>query len=326
MVFFILNFLDEQSKFAFIPFLVSRIKKIKFILILKIIFVLIILLSLIYITSANITVLKNQGGYKKAIFWVIMVSISITFNYLIFLPLICLVKTKILLKYGPFHPRKFSFNIKNLLFLFFITETDRAIFKELKETIKNNNTQDQKIMTSFFGYDDDNNFLKTINSFNDENEEKENLINNKLKKNKEEIGKDNNKFYEEKINGNGNSLNVKNVNNEILNIDEIQLEDQTKKNKINEINDIVSENKNDLSKNDELINSNENKMNNSDFIFEEENPVNIDNYTKNNFSNNLDFSQVSPNNEIFSNKNKNDISSNKKENYKKEDDDINFTD
>jgi len=116
--------------------------------------VILIILGLTYFTAWKITVIKNQGGEKKAIFWVIMVSISITFNYLIFLPIICIIKTKIILTYGPFHPRKFFFSFKYFLFLLLITEVDRAVFKELKETIKNNNLND-KIMTSLFGLEDE---------------------------------------------------------------------------------------------------------------------------------------------------------------------------
>jgi len=137
-------------------------------------------LGLTYFTAWKITVIKNQGGGNKAIFWVIMVSISITFNYLIFLPIICLIKTKIILKYGPFHPRKFFCSFKYFLFLLLITEVDRAVFKELKETIKNNNEGSQKVVTSFFGLENE------TDPSNHKEEYKDNDEGNKDEQNKNE--------------------------------------------------------------------------------------------------------------------------------------------
>lgn len=122
----------------------------------KIIILILIILGLTYIAALKITILQNQGGKNKAIFLIIMVAISIVFNYLIFLPLICLLKTKVIITYGPFHPRKFSCSFKYFIFLLLITEVDRAIFKELKECIKNNKAENHdNLNTSFFGFEDE---------------------------------------------------------------------------------------------------------------------------------------------------------------------------
>lgn len=201
--------------------------------------IILILLSLTYYTAWNITVIKNQGGENKTIFWVIMVSISITFNYLIFLPLICLIKTKLILTYGPFHPRKFFCSIKYFLFLLLITEVDRAVFKELKEAIKNNNAEgSEKILTSFFGLDNETEIVDQNDkkSNKDENECKEGNNNKKdLKENKENILKNkNNRMNEDDIfskNDNYEEINIrdKNIFNINKEINKIEIEDYQKK-------------------------------------------------------------------------------------------------
>jgi len=151
-------------------------------------------LGLTYFTAWKITVIKNQGGENKTIFWVIMLSISITFNYLIFLPIICLIKTKIILSYGPFNPRKFFCSIKYFLFLLLITEVDRAVFKELKETVKNNNSEGSgKVLTSYFGLDNETETDNHKNKESDNNDDSEKV----KKKNYEDEKENENKMLSE---------------------------------------------------------------------------------------------------------------------------------
>jgi len=194
---------------AYIPRLVEKDKNLKLMFIIKVTIIILLLLGLTYITAWKITRLKNQGGENKAIFWVIMVSISISFNYFIFLPVICALKTKILLSYGPFHPRKFFCSFKYFVFLLLITEVDRAVFKELKETIKNNNSDNnEKIMTSFFGLENE--------SENGDNEEK------KEEDKEEEIEDPENKQIEKNkilnnIDSNNKDNNNQNVNTNYVN-------------------------------------------------------------------------------------------------------------
>ncbi len=335
-----------------------------------------------YITGYKITVLKNQGGVKKAIFWLIMVSISITFNYLIFLPLVCLVKTKLLLTYGPFHPRKFSFNSKNFLFQFFITETDRAIYKELKEVIKNNNSDDNKVMTSIFELENDLDFLNYNNEKNNNNYNNNNLINNYndeeedlLNKNtnsnknlvnvfnehidiiphKQKIDSKNkisynkitpfneNQIYDDYDFNNKNSfinkLNIEEIQTKLKNSneqDEIQKKEFFEKNNENIDKHIISEPR--------ISSEHNNDLNNSDYIFDEEVPVKMENYSKKNSGknnasiNNPDDDNISPmDSRIYSNhnidKNNSNIhlnspNENLADNYKKDvqDEEIRFTD
>jgi hypothetical protein len=94
---------------------------------------------MIYFIAIQITIVRNQGGYKKAIFWIILVAISLFENYFIFHPLLCYIKTKILIKYGSFDTFSSGFwTVRTWLYALFITDIDRAIYKELCELIKMN--------------------------------------------------------------------------------------------------------------------------------------------------------------------------------------------
>lgn len=225
---------------AFIPILIKKSKNLNLTLILKICIIILILLGLTYFTAWKITVIKNQGGENKAIFWVIMVSISITFNYLIFLPIICLIKTKIIFSYGPFHPRKFFCSFKYFLFLLLITEVDRAVFKELKETIKNNNSEgSEKVVTSYFGLDNEteNDNQKEDSKINDDgnkdedkdSKEKNNALNDKKDIIKSELyNSSKNKIiiYEE-VNKRDKEFKNNNINK--LEIDDYQRKENSEK-------------------------------------------------------------------------------------------------
>jgi hypothetical protein len=257
---------------------------------LKLIILILILLILTYITGSQITVLKNQGGFKKAIFWLIMVSISITFNYLIFLPVVCMIKTKLLLKYGPFNPRKFSFDIRNLLFQFFITETDRAIYKELKEFIKNKNSEDDKVMTSIFELENDLGFMKKINRENNNNYNYKNNYNNKIENkfnnfnDEEEDLLDKNKtqkIQDNKFNENIN-INLNQNNNEFKKRDS---KNKIPYNKISPFNENNINDDNDFNNKNNLnnINININKLNIEEIQTKLKNPIQQDEFEKKEF-------------------------------------------
>lgn len=122
-------------------------------LMIKIAIIILLILVLIYLIAANITQVRNQGGNNKAIFLVILTAISLAENYFLFLPILCFIKTKILMTYGAYTSlsSRFVWSLKYMLFIFFITDVDRAIFKELKECVKNNaEGEEDKPLTSHF--------------------------------------------------------------------------------------------------------------------------------------------------------------------------------
>ena len=129
---------------AFIPNMINANKKYKKILLLKIIIIFLILGALIYGITSSLIKLRNQGGDKRAIFWIILTAISLVENYMIFLPIFCLIKAYLMKKFGPYHAKKFTCSFKYLTFFFLISDVDRAIFKELKQYVKNNKARDKE--------------------------------------------------------------------------------------------------------------------------------------------------------------------------------------
>lgn len=107
------------------------------------------ILALVYLIAHYIIVVRNQGGNIKAIFWVILAVFSFVENYLIFVPVMCILKAIMLIKHGNYHPRVFRCEIRNIISIILITDVDRAIWKELVECVKNNqNSNEEKMMTS----------------------------------------------------------------------------------------------------------------------------------------------------------------------------------
>jgi hypothetical protein len=124
---------------AFIPEEVMKSKKDLILLYIKFIFITLLILGMIYLIAIEITIVRNQGGYKKAIFWIILVAISLFENYVIFHPILCYIKTKLLINYGSFDTFSSSIcSLRTWLYALFITDIDRAIYKELCEIIKMN--------------------------------------------------------------------------------------------------------------------------------------------------------------------------------------------
>jgi hypothetical protein len=124
---------------SFIPEGVMKSRSTLILFYMKFIFITLLTLGMIYFIAIQITIVRNQGGYKKAIFWIILVAISLFENYFIFHPLLCYIKTKILIKYGSFDTFSSGFwTVRTWLYALFITDIDRAIYKELCELIKMN--------------------------------------------------------------------------------------------------------------------------------------------------------------------------------------------
>jgi hypothetical protein len=136
--------LSKNRPNAFIPNMINVNKKYKRILLLKIIIIFLILGALIYGITSSLIKLRNQGGDKRAIFWIILTAISLVENYMIFLPIFCLIKAYLMKKYGPYHPKKFTCSFKYLTFFFLISDVDRAILKELKQYVKNNKATEKE--------------------------------------------------------------------------------------------------------------------------------------------------------------------------------------
>ncbi len=124
---------------AFIPEGVLKSRRTLTIFYLKFIFITLLIVGMIYFIAMQITLVRNQGGFKKAIFWIILVAISLLENYLVFHPFLCYIKTKILINYGSFDTFSSSmWSIRSWLYALYITDIDRAIYKELCEIIKMN--------------------------------------------------------------------------------------------------------------------------------------------------------------------------------------------
>src|SRR5688572_3600957 len=62
------NFKNPSN--AFIPFLIERNKKVKRNLLLKISIIILLIGVLIYFITANLILVRNQGGNNKALFWI----------------------------------------------------------------------------------------------------------------------------------------------------------------------------------------------------------------------------------------------------------------
>ncbi len=131
---------------GFIPELVEKSKNDLLLLYFKFFLCTVIILVMIYFIAVEITIVRNQGGYKKAIFWVILIVLSLLENYIFFFPFLCFIKTKILINFGSFDTHTSLFcSIRTWLYGLLITDIDRAIYKEFCEYIKVNTSKDDFI-------------------------------------------------------------------------------------------------------------------------------------------------------------------------------------
>ena len=76
--------------------------------------------------------------------WLLNFGFTLINSYLISGPIQTAIKVKLILSYGYYRRRKFELSFRYIMFYLFITDIDLALFKELKECIKNNKNELEK--------------------------------------------------------------------------------------------------------------------------------------------------------------------------------------
>ncbi len=134
---------DEIQVYAFIPNYVKRNPR-KLCYLLVVLFLLIILFFWAAVWFSYLMVnIRNLSGFNMAMTWLLNFGFTLLNSYLISGPIQTAIKVKLIMSYGNYRRRKFELSFRCIMFFLFITDIDLALYKELKECIKNNKSEEK---------------------------------------------------------------------------------------------------------------------------------------------------------------------------------------
>ncbi len=132
---------NEIEVYAFIPNYVKRYPAKLCYLLMMISLLLIIFFWAAVWFSYLMVKIRNLSGFNMAMTWLRNFGFTLLNSYLISGPIQTAIKVKLIMNYGCYRRRKFEFSFRYIMFFLFITDIDLALYKELKECIKNNKTE-----------------------------------------------------------------------------------------------------------------------------------------------------------------------------------------
>lgn len=227
---------EEIMVYAFIPYYVMRHPKKIFYLLFIIFFLSTILFWTAVWFSYIIVIIRNMSGFNMAMSWLLTFGFSLANCYIVSGPILTAIKVKLIMGYGYYRRRRCELSFRYIMFYLFVTDLDLALYKELKECIKNHREEKEKDKDDNERKDEEddnenNNFnkfsqpyVKTMNSKNRNKIEAYNTPNKKLKDNEVLEEREDHKYNQNKLYTFKNKNNIEeavhltlNNNNEVNN-------------------------------------------------------------------------------------------------------------